>query len=221
MTTDLQKLEELENEIKVKQIEANKLKSKLKRMEKPKYARTQFDELLTELNVNNIMEVVKVDGIWQLQFKKYNHHYSTPVLRKFTNKDWGIVRIKNAIKSKILHELTIDEQNMIYNLNTYNKLAYLITDSLTIINIQYNFRYTRVLVNFKGYNYKIYIRNNKISEIYVNLNQFYKTNSNFINLDEFIVEYNDLHLSRVDLELELQEIYDQIQNLDLKISKIK
>ena len=72
MTTDLQKLEELENEIKVRQIEANKLKSKLKRMEKPKSASAQFNELLTELNVNGIMEVVKVDGIWQLQFKKYN-----------------------------------------------------------------------------------------------------------------------------------------------------
>lgn len=219
MTTDLQKLEELENEIKVRQIEANKLKSKLKRMEKPKSASAQFKELLTELNVNGIMEVVKVDGIWQLQFKEYNLHNSTWVLRKFTNKDWGIVRIKNAIKSKISDELTVDERDMIYKLNKYREFAYLITDSLNIIDIQYNFYNTEILVSFNGYLYRIYTRVNKIVEIQTNLDQFYRTNHTLIKLNPFVKTYKETKLSQ--LESELQDVYERIQDLDFEIHKIK
>ena len=219
MTTDSQRLEELEKEIKVRQIEANKLKSKLKHKTKYAPASIQFEDLLRKLNVDRIMEVVKVDGIWQLQFKKYNQHNSTWVLRKFTNKDWGIFRIKEAIKSKILNNLTIDEQKMVYKLNKYREFSYLITDSLTILNIENSFYNTEVLVSFNGYRYTIYTRDNKISEIHASLNQFYRTNNNFIKLKLFVIKYKDTKLSQ--LESELQNIYESIQNLDFEISKIK
>ena len=219
MITELQQLEELKKEIKVRQIEVNKLKSKLKDKIKHKPAHIQFEELLTELNVDGIMEVVKVDGIWQLQFKKYNQHNSTWVLRKFTNKDWGIFRIKEAIKSKILNNLTIDEQKMVYKLNKYREFSYLITDSLTILNIENSFYNTEVLVSFNGYRYTIYTRDNKISEIHASLDQFYRTNNNFIKLKLFVIKYKDTKLSQ--LESELQNIYESIQNLDFEISKIK
>lgn len=219
MITELQQLEELKKEIKVRQIEVNKLKSKLKDKTKHKPAHIQFEELLTELNVDGIMEVVKVDGIWQLQFKKYNQHNSTWVLRKFTNKDWGIFRIKEAIKSKILNNLTIDEQKMVYKLNKYRKIAYLITDSLTILNIENSFYETEVLVSFNGYRYTIYTKDDKISEIQASLDQFYRTNNTFVKLKPFVIKYKETKLSQ--LESELQNVYERIQNLDFKISKIK
>ncbi len=219
MTTDLQKLEELENEIKARQIEANKLKSKLKHKTKYAPASIQFEELLRKLNVDGIMEVVKIDGIWQLQFKKYNHHNSTRVLRKFTNKDWGIFRIKNAIKSKISDELTNEDRDMMYQLNKYREFAYLISDSLTILDIQYAFYNTEILVNFNGYRYKIYTKDNKISKIQADLDQFYRTNHTLIKLNPFVVTYKKAKLSQ--LESELQDIYERIQNLNFEIHKIK
>jgi hypothetical protein len=219
MTTDSQRLEELEKEIRVRQIEANKLKSKLKHKTKYAPAGIQFEELLRKLNVDGIMEVVKIDGIWQLQFKKYNRHNPTWVLRKFTNKDWGIFRIKKAIKSKISNELTIDERNMIYQLNKYREFAYLITDSLTILNIQCAFYHTEILVDFNGYRYKIYTKDNKISKIQADLDQFYRTNHTLIKLNPFVVTYKKTKLSQ--LESELQDIYERIQNLKFEIHKIK
>ena len=214
-----QRLEELEKEIRVRQIEANKLKSKLKHKTKYAPAGIQFEDLLRKLNVDRIMEVVKVDGIWQLQFKKYNHHHSTRVLRKFPNKDWGIFRIKNAIRSKISDELTNEERDMIYKLNKYREFAYLITDSLTILNIQCDFYHTEILVDFNGYRYKIYTKDNKISKIQADLDQFYRTNHTLIKLNPFVVTYKNTKLSQ--LEPELQDIYERIQNLEFEIHKIK
>ena len=219
MTTDSQRLEELKNEIKVRQIEANKLKSKLKHKTKYAPAGIQFEDLLRKLNVDRIMEVVKVDGIWQLQFKNYNHHNSARVLRKFPNKDWGIFRIKNAIRSKISDELTNEERDMMYTLNKYREFAYLISDSLTIFDIQYDFYNTEILVNFNGYRYKIYTRNNKISKIQADLDQFYRTNHSLIKLNPFLVTYKETKLSQ--LESALQDVYERIQNLDFEIHKIK
>lgn len=219
MTTDSQRLEELEKEIKVRQIEVNKLKSKLKHKTKYAPADIQFEDLLRKLNVDRIMEVVKVDGIWQLQFKKYNQHNSTRVLRKFPNKDWGIFRIKNAIRSKISDELTNEERDMMYELNKYREFAYLISDSLTIFDIQYDFYNTEILVNFNGYRYKIYTSNNKISKIQADLDQFYRTNHILIKLNPFFVTYKETKLSQ--LESALQDVYERIQNLDFEIHKIK
>ena len=219
MTTDSQRLEELEKEIKVRQIEANKLKSKLKHKTKYAPASIQFEELLRKLNVDGIMEVVKIDGIWQLQFKKYNRHNSTRVLRKFPNKDWGIFRIKNAIRSKISDELTNEDRDMMYTLNKYREFAYLISDSLTIIDIQYNGYNTEILADFNGYRYKIYTNNNKFSRIQTDLDQFYRTNHTLIKLNPFVVTYKKAKLSQ--LESELQYIYERIQNLKFEIHKIK
>lgn len=219
MTTDSQRLEELEKEIKVRQIEANKLKSKLKHKTKYAPASIQFEDLLRKLNVDRIMEVVKVDGIWQLQFKKYNHHNSTRVLRKFPNKDWGIFRIKNAIRSKISDELTNEDRDMMYKLNKYREFAYLISDPLTIIDIQYNLYNTEILVNFNGCRYKIYTNNNKFSRIQIDLDQFYRTSHNFRKFDSFVINYKGTELSQ--LESEIKDVYERIQNLNFEIHKIK
>ena len=117
------------------------------------------------------------------------------------------------------NELTIDERNMIYQLNKYRKFAYLITDSLTILNIQCDFYHTEILVDFNGYRYKIYTKDNKISKIQADLDQFYRTNHTLIKLNPFVVTYKKTKLSQ--LESELQDIYERIQNLKFEIHKIK
>ena len=134
-------------------------------------------------------------------------------------KDLSNERVKEAIKSKILNNLTIDEQKMVYKLNKYREIAYLITDSLTILNIENSFYETEVLVSFNGYRYTIYTKDDKISEIQASLDQFYRTNNTFVKLKLFVIKYKDTKLSQ--LESELQNIYGRIQNLDFEISKIK
>ena len=49
-------------------------------MEKPKSASAQFKELLTELNVNGIMEVVKVGDIVTVKTPRKEDEYKIKIL---------------------------------------------------------------------------------------------------------------------------------------------